>query len=43
MKLLFGLVVVLLLNGCSGLAAINVGDTTYSTGIYLEKEVKTYE
>ena len=24
--------------GCSGLAAITVSDTTYSTGIFLDKE-----
>ena len=30
------------MTGCSGLAAITVSDTTYSTGIFLDKE-KNYE
>lgn len=28
----------IVLSGCSGLAAITVADTTYSTGIFIDKE-----
>jgi len=30
----------IVLSGCSGLAAITVSDTTYSTGIFIDKERK---
>ncbi len=43
MKIIFGLMAALILGGCSGMAAVSVGETTYSTGIYLDKEVEHYE
>jgi len=37
------LFLVVALTGCSTFVATTVGDTTYSTGIYLEKEDQPYE
>ena len=33
------LVVAFLISGCSTFVSTTVGDTTYSTGVYLDKEV----
>lgn len=33
-----GFILVILLAGCSTFVSTTVGDTTYSTGIYLDKE-----
>jgi len=43
MKIIIGgaivvMVASIMMSGCSGLAAITVSDTTYSTGIFLDKE-----
>jgi len=37
------LMVTFLMSGCSTFVSTTVGDTTYSTGVYLDKEVRNDE